>query len=423
MPFEDELTDALNDTAHSFQPDLTALVNAGVSDGRRRNRRRRVLGVLGTVTALAVVAVGGTFASGALSSDQHTSKSADREPIPSATRTAPSTVTVNASGTAKPYTQKQLQEALKSLLPKGEVTLPSSGSSHFPGRVPSYATVVYDDGHGAAEIDVSLQWVASGNTSAAGLTCPDPAYNPHDVCSTTKLADGSRLTVDKGWEYADMKGGMKAWDAWVTTPEGAQVMISEYNSAEEKGAVTRTDPPLGVEQLTAVASSATWTPAVAALPKPKPVPTRTVPKSLTGPQIAAVLNRLLPAGVTRSHENAVDGFADLLLNDGKGNGLFQINVQDHSADLAKGDASGILPLFAGATVLSDGSKLKTTQSPAEKGGSGAVQWTADILRPNGLRIVIMEFNAPAQNVAATRTDPVLTIAQLTAIVTSTDWTL
>jgi hypothetical protein len=289
--------------------------------------------------------------------------------------------------------------------------------------MPTYATVVYDDGHGAAEIDVSLQWVASGNTSAAGLTCPDPAYNPHDVCSMTKLADGSRLMVDRGWEYSDMKGGMKSWNAWLTTPEGGQVMISEYNSAQEKGAVTRTDPPLSVDQLKVVATSAKWTPAVAALPRPKPAPTRTVPKSLTGPQILSVLNRLLPAGVTRSHENGEDGFADLLLNDGKGNGLFQINVQDYSADLAKGDASGILPVFAGAAVLPDGSKLKTTQGPAEKGGSGAVQWTADILRPNGLRIVIMEFNAPAQNVAATRTDPVLTIAQLRAIVTSTDWKL
>jgi len=52
MPFEDELTDALSDTAHSFQPNLTSLVNAGVSDGRRRDRRRRVLGVVGFDTRL-----------------------------------------------------------------------------------------------------------------------------------------------------------------------------------------------------------------------------------------------------------------------------------------------------------------------------------------------------------------------------------
>ena len=422
MPFEDELTDALSDTAHSFQPNLTSLVNAGVSDGRRRDRRRRVLGVVGTVTALAVVGVGGTFASGALSSDQSTSRSADRRSAPTVTQTTPPSVSVNSAATAKPYSQKQLQDVLKSLLPKGKITLTGSGSSNVPGGVPTYATVVYDDGHGASEIDVSFQWVASGDSSAAGLKCPDPAYNPHDVCSAAKLADGSRLLVDKGWEYPDMRGGMKDWDAWLTTPQGAQVMISEYNSAQEKGTTTRTNPPLSTDQLKAVAASAKWTPAVAALPKPKPAPTRTVPSSLTGPNIVAVLNKLLPAGVTRSHEHGEEDFADLLLNDGKGNGLFQINVQDFSADLAKG-GSGILPLFDGATVLPDGSKLVTTQDSAEKGGSGAVQWTADILRPNGLRIVIMEFNAPAQGVAATRTDPVLTVAQLKAIVTSPDWKL
>ena len=421
MPFEDELTDALNDTAHTFQPDLTSLVNAGVSDGRRRDRRRRVLGVVGTVTALSVVAVGGVFASGALSSDQSTSRSADHRSAPTVTRTGPPSVDVNPAATGKPYTQKQLQEVLKSLLPKGKVTFPSSGSN-APGGVATYATVVYDDGHGASEIDVSLQWVASGDSSAAGLQCPDPAYNPHDVCTMTKVAGGNRLVVDKGWEYPDMKGGMKDWNAWLTTPKGAQVMISEYNSAQEKGTVTRTSPPLSADQLKAVATSAKWTPAVAALPKPKPAPTKTASTSLTGPNIVAVLNRLLPAGVTRSHEHGEDGFADLLLNDGKGNGLFQINVQDFSADLAKG-GSGILPLFDGATVLPDGSKLVTAQESAEKGGSGAVQWTADVLRPDGLRIVIMEFNAPAQGVAATRTDPVLTIAQLKAIVTSSDWKL
>ena len=83
----------------------------------------------------------------------------------------------------------------------------------------------------------------------------------------------------------------------------------------------------------------------------------------------------------------------------------------------------MVPMIQVEPTFPDGSKLVTTQGPAEKGGSGAVQWTADVLRPNGLRILIMEFNAPAQNTAAIRTDPVLTMAQLKAIVTSPEWKL
>ena len=415
MPFEDELTDALNDTAHTFQPDLTALVNAGVSDGRRRNRRRRALGVLGTVTALAVVAVGGTFASGVLSSDQHTSKSADRKPTPSATRTTPPAVPVNPAATPKPYTQKQLEAVLKSLLPKGSVTFPKD-NPNFDG---TFGGVTFDDGHGAAEIDVNLQQLTSGDSGADGLKCPDPAYVPNDVCTLTQLADGSHLEILKGWEYPTMKGGMKEWDAWLTTPQGGRVGISEYNSAQEKSAVTRTNPPLTSDQLKAIVTSSRWIAPLAAVPKPKSLSTQTGSPNLTSQHILGMLNSILPVGIARSQGNGQQGFADLLLNDGKGNGLFQINIQDWSAALAKSKGAGAksgdnpVSLFAGATVLSDGSKLRTSQE------SG--QWTADLLRTDGLRIVVMEFNAPGQNVAATRADPVLTMAQLKAVVTSPVW--
>ena len=85
------------------------------------------------------------------------------------------------------------------------------------------------------------------------------------------------------------------------------------------------------------------------------------------------------------------------------------------------DSTAMAQVFAGATVLANGDKLLLTQQSAEKGGSGAVQWTADLLQPDGLRVVVSEFDSPSQGTAATRRDPVLTMDQLKAIVTSALW--
>ncbi|WP_042398385.1 hypothetical protein [Streptacidiphilus carbonis] len=422
MPFEDELTDALNDTGNSFRPDLTRLVNSGVEDGRRRNRRRRAVGVLGTVTALAVVGVGGTYAAGALSSDQSTGRSAAPKPSTrvSGTPTTPATVQVSGTGVARPgLSQAQLDAVTKKVMSAfGTVTI---SRSNTPSGGANGSSGVLDDHQGKAAFDVSLQW-ADGGDASAGKACPDPTLVPTEGCSVTRLPDGSHVLVSRGWEYSSKKGGMKDWYAILTRSDGRQLMINEYNSAEEKGGVTRTDPPLTAAQLKTAVTAAAWGPAIASLSKP--VAARgagpAASADLAGGALAKVLGGLLPQGLTRSQEHTESGFVDLRLNDGKGAGLFQINVQDWSAALAKNDPS-LAALYGGATVLPDGSKLVTRQTGAEKGGSGAVQWTADLLRPDGLRIVAMEFNSPAQGSAADRATPVLTMAQLQAIVSSPAW--
>lgn len=50
-----------------------------------------------------------------------------------------------------------------------------------------------------------------------------------------------------------------------------------------------------------------------------------------------------------------------------------------------------------------------------------VMWTVDRIRKNGFRVVISAFNSGAQNTAATRTTPALTMTQLKAIATSGKW--
>lgn len=48
-------------------------------------------------------------------------------------------------------------------------------------------------------------------------------------------------------------------------------------------------------------------------------------------------------------------------------------------------------------------------------------WTVDTIRKDGFRVVISAFNSGAQNTAATRATPALTMTQLKAIATSGKW--
>ncbi|WP_406338251.1 hypothetical protein [Streptomyces sp. NBC_00649] len=94
-----------------------------------------------------------------------------------------------------------------------------------------------------------------------------------------------------------------------------------------------------------------------------------------------------------------DGFAYVVVNDGKGASLVQINVQPNMSDV-EDELSG-----SGAQTLPDGTKVVTHQGPGEKGGQGVVMWTVDTIRKDGFRVVISAFNSGAQNTAATRTTP------------------
>ncbi|MFF8986241.1 hypothetical protein ACF08E_23050 [Streptomyces globisporus] len=124
---------------------------------------------------------------------------------------------------------------------------------------------------------------------------------------------------------------------------------------------------------------------------------------------------LLPEGLTVTDVTDSGGeFASVVVNDGKGRSLVQINVQQDMRDVAG-------QLYDDATTLPDGTLLATSKKPGEKGGAGVVVWTADSMRPDGMRVVVSAFNSGEQSSAATRKAPVLTMDQLTALVISPEW--
>ncbi|MFF3562148.1 hypothetical protein ACFYXS_19120 [Streptomyces sp. NPDC002574] len=402
--FEDQLGEALLHAGGDYETDRRALVAAGTARGRTLLRRRRAAIAAG-VAAVALVGVGGSLLvpSGGDGGGRQTVAAGRPTPPP-------------PSENDGEISAADLISTLKGLLPKGEFREEQGrGVGARPGP---YAQLVYDDGKGGGAVSVGLGRVEPGSEQARELaSCPDRIAIPYDHCTATVLADGSTLTLFQGYEYPDRRVDTKWWHADFVSPLGHHVDVSEWNAEAEKDAPeTRDEPPLSMAQLTKVATATAWRKAIDAIPKdPRQVP-QAPSSDPDGGAVRHTLVSLLPKGVTVVTKGSPqDGFADLVLDDGKGRSLVQINVQPRMSDV-EGELFG-----SDAEVLPDGTKVVSHQEPGEKGGAGVVMWTVDTIRPDGLRVVVSAFNAGDQHSAATRDTPALTMKQLRAIATSAKW--
>ncbi|MER5506225.1 hypothetical protein ABT052_13000 [Streptomyces sp. NPDC002766] len=407
-PFEEQLSADLRRAGAGFDADRAALVAAGAVRGRRRMLRRRAA-VVGGAASLALVGLGGALL------------------LPGGNGSAPrDEATVGTSGHSAtaapapdPVSGDALIRALEKLLPEGKFSKAEArGTDEEPGP---YVSGVYDDGKGAAAIAVSLGRVQPGSDEARQTTeCPGKVFTHYDTCGTTRLPDSSVVMVMQGYEYPDRRVDTKLWSAELVTPEGQHIGISEWNAAAEKDApVTRPEPPLSPAALRQLAAARVWrdaidaTPEVPGRPAGDPTPTATRPAVAVAP----TLRGLLPKGRFTVSEDSGDdtGFGYLVVDDGKGKCLVQVNVQDDMSDVA-GDLFG-----SGSQTLPDGTRVAVHQGPSEKGGAGAVMWTVDTMRGDGRRVVISELNSGAPHDAATRGTPALSVEQLRAIALSPRW--
>ncbi|MFD7062254.1 hypothetical protein [Streptomyces sp. NPDC059906] len=409
-PFEDRLSAALRDAGDDFQADRTALVSAGRVRGRRALLRRRTA-VVGGVAGVALAGVGGVLVLPADDPAGRDRTSAAPADTPNGTATAAATV----------VTGDDLLRELKGLLPRGTYGEEwARGSDHQLGPA---AHLVYDDGAGAAAIGMGFARVEPGSAQARQLTaCPDHNVTPYDDCTSDRLPDGSTLRLYQGYEYPDLRVDTKLWTADLVTAEGQHVSVSEWNSPAEKDApVSRDTPPLPPERLRTLVTAGVWREVVDAIPKsPKPprsAAPRTERPEVSGKSVGDTLAALLPDKldvVARGGQESE--YAYVVVDDGRGRSLVQINVQYGMAD----DAG---QLYAGGEILPDGTRLVTRQGPGEKAGSGVVMWTVDTLRPGpeGFRVVISAFNTGDQNKDATRDAPALTMEELRVLALSERW--
>ncbi|MEZ3182444.1 hypothetical protein KYY02_28445 [Streptomyces pimonensis] len=409
-PFEERLSAALHETGGGFDADRSALVAGGRARGRRALTRRRA-GVLGGVAGVALVSVGGALLLPQGDSDGSGASTADASQ-PSASATAPAPAPV--SGDA-------ILGQLKELLPEGEFSQEDArGSADEPGP---YAYLVHDDGRGAAAISVAFDRVEPGSAQARQLTrCPDKTFTPYDDCSSTRLSDGSLLRLFRGYEYPDKRADTKYWSADLVTAEGQHVSVGEWNAPAQKGApVSRTEPPLSAGQLEEVVTAEVWRRVVDSIPEtPKSTevaPTADVPPAVSGKDIGETLVGLLPEGldvVRRGGQE--DEFTYVVVDDGRGESLVQVNVQYGMDDVAG-------QLYADGETLPDGTRVAVQQGDGDDRVAGVLMWTADTLRPgeDGFRVVISAFNNAAAHAEPSRGTPALTVDQLREIALSPEW--
>ncbi|MER5310002.1 hypothetical protein ABT034_19725 [Streptomyces sp. NPDC002773] len=415
--FEEELGAVLRRTGDGFAADdRRELVTGGLQRGRRRLVRRR-LAVTGGALALAAIGIGGVYGGSLLSpagAPERVSVAAPSGPKPTKGTGQAETVP------NKPYQAqipvKDLAAVLQANTPAGTWAIDNlDGQGQHVGGV-------YDDGKGKAGVTVGL-YRASGDGEAGDdrVTCPSRVHVSFDDCTSERLPNGARLMVYQGYEYPDRREETKNWRAVLLTKDGFLIDASEYNAAAEKGAaISRENPPFSPAQLKALVTADAWLPLLKQLPTEpemkRPSATDRVPAEPSGPVVQATLRSLLPKGLTVTDKGAEGGYGFVVVDDGKGKSLVQINVQPNMADVADS-------IFGSGdvTTLPDGRRVKLTQQPGEKSGAGVVWWTADTITPAGFRVVVSAFNTGAQHEDATRAKPALTMEQLKAIALSPKW--
>ncbi|MEU6273735.1 hypothetical protein ABZ871_15205 [Streptomyces populi] len=142
---------------------------------------------------------------------------------------------------------------------------------------------------------------------------------------------------------------------------------------------------------------------------PEPTFTGTLPAD----RALATLTALLPAGLTHSSPPGGERSGQLWVDDGHGKSLLEIHVSRQTSTTAIRDH-----VFAGTTPLADGTLITSRQAPP---GTNPGHQAVNVLRPDGLYVTLMQWQAPSQNAPSTRTTPILTPAQLRAVATSSRW--
>ncbi|NML52129.1 hypothetical protein HHL19_28055 [Streptomyces sp. R302] len=429
--FLGEFGSALRATGEGFPVDSRPeLVTGGLARGRRRLLRRR-LAVTGGALALAAIGVGGVYAGSVVTP----AKQADKASVAGAPEGGGGKAGETAAPDATPTDAVELKpgeaeiplseiaDVLKAHTPAGKWRFDSlEGTGQGVGGY-------FDDGEGEAAVGVFLSRAGRAPDAGADMvTCPSKAYVPYDDCDEGRLRDGSRWMVFQGYEYPDKREETKNWRATLLTKDGFLVDVSEYNAPAEKGAaISRENPPFTAAQLKTLVAAEAWRPLLKQIPplptapaRPgkagKPGEVRQAPPQITGGVVTNTLRALLPQGLKVVDKGGEGEFGFLVVDDGKGKSLVQINVQ-----YGMGDVAGQLYGSGDVTTLPDGRKVKLTQQPGEKGGEGVVWWTADTMTKDGFRVVVSAFNTGAQHEAATRAEPALTMEQLKKIALDPKW--
>jgi hypothetical protein len=235
------------------EPGASARILAVVTDPPLRQNRRAAFAISGSVAAVGALAL----AVALVSSGEGGADSAPAgSPGGVVTSAAPSSSLPSAIPTASPVQTVSPQLAVQTLV---GLTSAKGIASLLGGRTVANTVageIVFDDGHGAAQMDVALTWKGTQPHDAVAQDC-----SASPTC--TVLPDGTTIATAQGLEYpADPshKDNSTEWTVTVYHPsDGLEVAISEWNAPTEKDSpVSRPTPPFSLAELTAIATSPSW---------------------------------------------------------------------------------------------------------------------------------------------------------------------
>lgn len=393
-----------------------------VARGRRSRSRRRIavaasaLVVASAVVGTAVLVDADAGHPVAPSASQGGSKQAADKPAPTPAPTG--------AVKAEPESGPQLLDNLERLLPPGTVTDVWSHGTEGGGK-PPLVELDFNDGHGAAAITLELlRYTPPWASDAQGVTCAPWALDPNQAqqCSATDFADGNRFELRKGNFLLSTYKGVKLWSGYLSTPGGYQVQLTEMNATVPTTAgdpvlglarPTRSEPPLTEAEVESIVTSASWTPAVAAVQPSGPyVTSRDNGPNPWRSQIDATIAKVLPAGfhATIATTTRDRGFGQVVVSQGSRRVWLNVAVEQWSS----GTNAALAGINASAQTLSDGSRLVLTQAvyPTDPMSDGP---QALLLRPDGLRIIVSESGFVGGSPL------LLTMDQLRSMVTSPLW--
>ncbi|MBZ4320428.1 hypothetical protein [Streptomyces huiliensis] len=415
MPLDDHddalerrLTAVLKNAADACPPPSPDLIDRATARGRRL-RRARFLQAGAGAAALTLVALGGTLLLNTGGTGGVTPAEDVRPATPRTVRPSPTRV----SG-------QEMVATLTSLLPKGGSVSEASGTGSADadaGRALT-ARLTYTGAHGATALDIAIRRPDPGDRPAG---CLPVQVRPYDRCEARELPGGGTLYTTRSFTHPTGDTGQRRWYAELVTKDGASLLLQEFGGGEEKATESAADPALTPDQLGAIVRSPAWRKAVDALPAAG-TPSPSGGRAASDGRLARVLLALLPTGGRITDLHSDDALVQLVYDDGHGKSMIEADVQNGMTEALGGHMT--CPSDAGddcrARTLPDGTKVKVTRTPSEKGGD-AVVWTADTLREDGRRVLVREINSFAESGPVTRPEPPLGLDRLRDMALDRKW--
>ncbi|AWW41997.1 hypothetical protein [Streptomyces cadmiisoli] len=314
-----------------------------------------------------------------------------------------------------PVSAQRMVSLLENLLPEGKFSSQQGKGLGDKSGPPPSAQLVFDRGGRAAKVTVILNKYPVPVPEQV-MRCPDTAYHPYSQCTETQLPGGAVLVRDQSPKNEDDPSGARLFSTLLAYKDGGHVYVSEVGDPGDKTAAGDTPLPLTLKQISDIATSSAWKPVLSSIPAPPSgARTESAPR-MTGEQISRTIEHLLPADLHASRRGGSEGFGHIVVDDSRGKSLVTSNVQRW-----KPDDSGMTELFKKAATLPDGTRIRINKRAAPRGGKGAVEWSVDALRKNGLRVVISAVNARAYGLPPDRSEPALDIRQLKQMALDPVW--